>query len=208
MKNKITENEIYLRNVPKTTEILNKKTVAIAGCGGLGSNIAIALARSGVGNMILVDFDTVEVSNLNRQYYFQSDVGELKVLALANHIKAINPKINLVVYIQKLKGKDVTKLFSAADLMIEAFDKAESKKWLIDTWCKNYPEKPIICGSGMSGLGNTDKLKVVRAGNLFICGDQFSEMSEGLSAPRVAIVANMQANEALELLTKKYLYNV
>ena len=194
--------EIYKRNVPETTEILKKSTVGIAGCGGLGSNIAIALARTGVGNLILVDFDVVELSNLNRQYYFTKDVGELKAIALANHIKAINQDINIAVYIQEIRPKDVLKLFGGVDILIEAFDKAASKKWLIDSWCKNNNIKPIICGSGMSGLGKTDKLKVVRAGNIFICGDQISDMKEGLSAPRVAIVANMQANEAVEYLSR------
>jgi len=204
MKNNVNQRnmnqELFARNVSGSTEILKQKTVGIAGCGGLGSNIAVALARSGVGNLILVDFDVVELSNLNRQYYFQSDVGELKALALANHLKAINPEINLIVHIQKLQPKEISKIFGDVDLLIEAFDKAESKKWLIDHWCTNYAEKTIICGSGMSGLGNTDSLQVQRAGNLIICGDQTSDISEGLSAARVAIVANMQANEALEKL--------
>ncbi len=197
------KNEIYKRNVPGSSEILKKATIGIAGCGGLGSNIAISLARAGIGNLVLVDFDQVELSNLNRQCYFTKDVGELKAIALANHIKAINPEINLTVYIQKIQPNAISKLFGDVDILMEAFDKAESKKWLIDSWSKKYPEKPIICGSGMSGYGKTEKLKVVRAGNIVICGDQVSDMKEGLCAPRVAIVANMQANAAVEILIDK-----
>jgi len=195
--------EIFSKNVAGSYEILKHKTVGIAGCGGLGSNIAVSLTRAGVGNIILVDYDIIEPSNLNRQYYFQKDIGELKALALANILKEINPQVNLEVYIQELKPKDVSKIFKNVDLLLEAFDKAESKKWLIDTWCQKFPDRPIICGSGMSGIGKTDLLKVNSAGNLIVCGDQKSVLKEGLSAPRVAIVANMQANEALDWLVNK-----
>ncbi|MFO7896334.1 MAG: sulfur carrier protein ThiS adenylyltransferase ThiF [Candidatus Cloacimonadales bacterium] len=199
-KDNFNPKNIYCRNVAGSAEILQQKTVGIAGCGGLGSNIAIALARSGVGNMILVDYDLVELSNLNRQYFFLQDVGELKALALANHIKKINPRINLEVHICKLRATDVKKIFGDVDLLLEAFDKAESKKWLIESWMKLQPNKPIICGSGISGLGKTAALRVEKSGNIIMCGDQRSEMSQGLAAPRVAIVANMQANEAVEYL--------
>lgn len=195
--------EIFSKNVEGSYAILKNKTVGIAGCGGLGSNIAVALTRSGVGNLILVDYDIIEPSNLNRQYYFQKDIGELKALALANILKEINPDVNLEVHIQELKPKDVSKIFKNVDILMEAFDKAESKKWLIDTWCQKFPDKPIICGSGMSGIGKTDMLKVNTSGNLIVCGDQFSTLKDGLSAARVAIVANMQANEAVNLLINK-----
>lgn len=202
--NKFNPQELYARNVAGSSEILQEKSIGLAGCGGLGSNIAVALARAGVGNMILVDFDLVELSNLNRQYYFREDIGELKALALAKIIKKINPQINLEVHIRKLRPKDIKQIFGDVDLLIEAFDKAESKKWLIDSWLKLQSVKPIICGSGMGGLGNSAALKVEKSGNIIMCGDQFSEMSQGLAAPRVAIVANMQANEALEYLVKNH----
>jgi len=198
--NNFNPQKLYARNVAGSSEILQQKCIGIAGCGGLGSNIAVALARAGVGNMILVDYDLVELSNLNRQYYFLEDIGELKALALAKIIKKINPQINLEVHIRKLRPQDIKQIFGDVDLLIEAFDKAESKKWLIDSWLKMQSIKPIICGSGMGGLGKTAALKVEKSGNIIICGDQFSEMSQGLAAPRVAIVANMQANEALQYL--------
>jgi sulfur carrier protein ThiS adenylyltransferase len=193
---------IFNRNVPGSTAILQKSVIAIAGCGGLGSNAAAALVRAGIGKLIIADFDIVEESNLNRQYYFQSDIGKKKAEALGSHLKAINPGIKLDVHTKKLTKEDVPILFKKADILIEAFDRAEGKQWLIEAWCKYFPERVIICGSGISGLGNTDKLKVQKAGNIYFCGDGESDMSMGLCSARVAIVANMQANVAIEILVR------
>ena len=193
-------NNIFTRNVPGTTEILQKRIVGIAGCGGLGSNAAVALVRAGIGKLILADFDIVEVSNLNRQYYFQADIGEIKVEALARHLKAINPEIDLDLHKIELTPENISLIFRDADLLIEAFDRAESKQWLIEAWCRAFPEKPIIVGSGLSGLGNSNSLKVQQAGNIYFCGDGETDMSMGLCSPRVAIAANMQANTAIEIL--------
>ncbi|MDD3052323.1 MAG: ThiF family adenylyltransferase, partial [Candidatus Cloacimonetes bacterium] len=122
--------------------------------------------------------------------------------ALAHYLKQINPQINLSLINKMLCPADVSNYFSQAEILIEAFDKATDKQWLIETWCELYPKKYIICGSGISGLGDSNKLRVQNAGRIIFCGDQFSEMSEGLCSARVAIVANMQANEAIELLVK------
>ena len=192
--------EIFSRNVPGTTEILQKATVAIAGCGGLGSNAAVSLVRAGVGCLILADFDVVEVSNLNRQYFFQSDIGKPKVEALAGHLRNINPQVQLVLHKVELTPELISNIFAEADLLIEAFDKAENKHWLIESWCTAFPKRPIIVGSGLSGCGSTETLKVHKSGNIYFCGDETTDMSLGLCAPRVAIVANMQANIAVELL--------
>jgi len=197
------DNRLFERNVPGSTEVLARCTIALAGCGGLGSNAAIALARSGVGRLILVDSDAVELSNLNRQHFFQADLGRPKVEALADHLKAINPAIELALHTKRMQREDVFHLFAAADLLIEAFDLAESKKWLIEEWCSLFPDRPIICASGISGLGHTESLTVRRSGNIVLCGDEWSEMAQGLCAARVGIVANMQANLAIELLMSK-----
>ena len=194
---------IFDRNVPGTTEKLAVATVGIAGCGGLGSNAAVALARAGVGRLILVDHDRVEISNLNRQYYFQSDIGKVKVKALSEHLRAINPAIAIEPHDIELEPDQVQNIFAGADLLIEAFDRAESKRWLIESWCKAFPEKHIVCGSGLSGCGATDSLKVHSAGYIHMCGDEETDMSLGLCAARVGIVANMQANVAIEILSGK-----
>jgi len=195
--------EIFSKNVPGTTEILQKSTAGIAGCGGLGSNIAVSLTRAGVGTLIIIDFDTVELSNLNRQHYFLRHVGKRKVDSLEEQLKEINPDIKLIKHDCEIKPENVAQLFGRADILIEAFDKAESKKWLIETWCDLFPHKPVICGNGLSGYGKTDELKVTKIGEIYFCGDCKTDMSIGLSAPRVSIVANMEANIAVELLLAK-----
>lgn len=197
------DDAMFARNVPGSTGILRAATVAIAGCGGLGSNAAVSLVRAGVGALVLVDSDVVELSNLNRQHYFRADVGRRKVDALALHLRAISPGVALELHAVRLAPGDVPRLFAGADLLIEAFDLAESKKWLVEAWCRAFPERPVVCASGISGLGATEALRVRRAGQIVLCGDEVSDMSEGLSAPRVAIAANMEANVAVELIVKK-----
>lgn len=193
---------IFDRNVPGTTEKLAAATVGIAGCGGLGSNAAVALARAGIGRLILVDHDRVEPSNLNRQHYFQSDIGKVKVEALGHHIREINPAIALELHDIELTPEHVPEVFAQADLLIEAFDRAENKRWLIESWCKNFPDRHIVCGSGLSGCGSTDTLGVHSSGHIHMCGDEETDMSLGLCAARVGIVANMQANVAIEILIR------
>ncbi len=192
--------KIFERNVPGTRDILSRLTVAVAGCGGLGSNAAVALARAGIGKLVITDPDVVELSNLNRQYYFLDDVGKRKTDALTSHLLNINPGLNVESHFIELTKENVCELFKEADILIEAFDKAESKAWLIETWCIHFPDKPVVCGSGLSGYGNTTTLTVQRSGNIVMCGDFETDMSMGLTSSRVAIVANMQANEAIEIL--------
>jgi len=201
---KVEIERIFERNVPGTRGILSKKTAAVAGCGGLGSNAAVALARAGIGKLIIADFDKVELSNLNRQYYFLPDVGKLKTQALSAHLWAINPDLQIEAFCVELSPKNVPLLFKEADLLIEAFDKAESKMWLIETWCTHFPRKPAICASGISGYGSTSALTVRQAGHIIVCGDQKTDMSMGLISSRVAIAANMEANVAIEWLINRH----
>jgi len=196
--------EIFVRNVPGMTEKLQKAVIGIAGCGGLGSNIAVALTRAGVGKLILCDFDIVEASNLNRQHFFQSDIGKIKSEALAVHLKNINPVIELEVYTQKLTAETAVQIFGTTDILMEAFDRAESKKWLIESWCTHFPQKPVIAGSGLADYGKFDLLKIRKAGRIYLCGDESSDMSIGLCAPRVMIVAAMQANLAVEIIMDNF----
>ncbi|MDD5657702.1 MAG: sulfur carrier protein ThiS adenylyltransferase ThiF [Elusimicrobia bacterium] len=194
---------IFARNVPGMTEALRRRVVGVAGCGGLGSNAAVALVRAGVGELILADFDVVEESNLNRQAYERPDIGAEKVRALARHLRAINPAVRISEHVCRIVPGNVAELFGRADLLIEAFDQADAKKWLIESWCRAFPGKDIICGNGLSGCGRTEDLKVVQVGaHLWFCGDGGSELSLGLCSARVAIVANMQANLAIERLMR------
>ena len=191
----------------KFEEIKNKlksKTVGIAGCGGLGSNCAVALARVGVGNLLIVDFDVIEESNLNRQYYFYDQIGEKKSAALKDNIKKINSEVNVIAIDKKLDSDSILEIFKDCDVIVEAFDKAEMKHMIIETVLEKFPDKPIVSGIGMAGWGDNSSIKSVQHNNLYICGDQKTEASEDNPplAPRVGIVANMQANIVLEILLK------
>lgn len=194
--------EIFERNVPGSTGILASKTVGIAGCGGLGSNAAASLVRAGIGRLILADHDTVEPSNLNRQYYFTEDIGRVKVEALADRLLTINPEVELTSWDIELTPENVPEIFEDADLLIEAFDLADRKRWLIETWCGAYPERPIVAASGVSGIGATGEIRVRSSGRIYVIGDEVSDIGLGLCSARVAIAANMQANVAIELLLR------
>ena len=191
---------IFERNVPGSTELLQKARVGIAGCGGLGSNAAVALVRAGLGHLILADFDSVELSNLNRQYFFQDDVGLPKTEALANHLKNINPTVTLQLHQEELTSDSVPEIFKDADILLEAFDKAESKAWLIESWAAAFPDRALVIGNGLSGAGRTNRLRVKKVGNLYFCGDGETGMELGLCSARIAIAANMEANVVTSLL--------
>ena len=184
---------------------LKSKTIGIAGCGGLGSNCAVALARTGIGKMVLVDFDKVEESNLNRQYFFRNQIGEFKADALRANIHSIDEDIELETHVIKLDSHSVEGLFVDCDIIIEAFDTDDAKQMIIETVLADMPGKIIISGQGLAGYGNNESLRTHAHGNLFIVGDAATEVSEHQPplAPRVGIVAGMQANLALELLLKE-----
>lgn len=196
----MTDQLIFARNVPGMTARLQRAVIAIAGCGGLGSNIAVMLTRAGVGRLIVADSDRVETENLNRQHFFRADVGRRKVQALADQLRAINPDIELVLHDRQVQPATVGSLFGDAELLIEAFDDAAAKQWLIESWCSEFPDRPVISASGLAGYGRSDTLSVQRAGEIYFCGDGTSDAAEGLCAARVLLVAAMQANTAVEIL--------
>jgi sulfur carrier protein ThiS adenylyltransferase len=184
---------------------LGDKVVGIAGCGGLGSNCAVALARVGVGRLIVVDFDAIEPSNLNRQYYFRDQVGKNKALALKQIIKRIDSKVIVDAVDARLDGTNIPVIFKDCDVIVEAFDKAEMKQMIIEAVSEELPGRSLVCGVGLAGWGNTTDIKAERYGNIYICGDQVKETSDKFPplAPRVGMVANMQANVVLEILLGK-----
>ena len=192
---------IFERNHPKLA-ILARKTIGIAGCGGLGSNAAIALARAGIGTLVLADFDTVEWSNLNRQQYTADDIGILKTEALKKHIMTITPHTTVRIFSEQVSKENIQQIFGACDILIEAFDTSRSKVQLIEQWMRLFPNRPVISGSGMAGIGHLDELTVRKMGNLYICGDEKRDMEELFSPARVAIVGLMQAEIAMELLVQ------
>lgn len=184
---------------------IGDKIIGVAGCGGLGSNCAVALVRAGIKHLVIADFDVIDESNLNRQYFFLNQVGRKKVFALRDNLLAIYPDVNVETYDTRLDEDNLVKIFGNCDVIVEAFDEASQKQMLIETFLSEMPEKIIISGVGVAGYGNNNALKTSKFGNLFICGDNISEVSEVNPplAPRVGIVANMQANQVLELLLRR-----
>jgi len=185
-------------------KILQHKTVGIAGAGGLGSNCAVALARVGTGTLIITDFDVVSESNLNRQYFFYDQIGKPKADALKENIQRINPSVTVIPHKICLTKDNVPVIFRDCDVIVEAFDQADQKEMLIETVLTEFPDKPLVVGLGMAGWGNNDSIHCRKVDNMFICGDEVSEIGPDLPpiAPRVGIVANMQANVVLEILLK------
>ena len=190
------------RMTPGVYDKVKKGSVAIAGLGGLGSNIAIALARTGVGRLLLVDFDTVEPSNLNRQAYGISHLGMKKIDAMKDVISDINPFISVETICKRVTEDNVLELFSGYNVVCEAFDKAESKAMLVNMLIENTDVK-VVAASGMAGYESSNSIKTVRRmSRLYVCGDMENEAKEGmgLMAPRVQICAGHQANMIIRLL--------
>jgi sulfur carrier protein ThiS adenylyltransferase len=182
---------------------LSKFRVGIAGAGGLGSNCAVALARSGVGTLVIADFDVVEKSNLNRQYYFTDQIGSMKTVALKKNIYKINNEVVVIIYQKILDRLNIPEIFSGCNIIVEALDSSEMKEMLIETVQIKMPGIPVVVGSGMAGWGKTNDISSRKIDDtLFVCGDEYSEVSDNMPpiAPRVGIVANMQANIVVELL--------
>jgi sulfur carrier protein ThiS adenylyltransferase len=186
------------------TKILSRKTVGIAGCGGLGSNCAVALARVGIGTLIIADFDVITVGNLNRQYYFFDQVGHKKVTSLKENIARINPDVNVIACDLRLIPENIPSIFGGCDVIVEAFDLAGQKEMFLESVLGAMPSIPVVAGLGMAGWGMNDTIHCRQVDNLFICGDEISEISPEMPpiAPRVGMVANMQANVVLEILLK------
>lgn len=185
--------------------ILKDYTVGIAGAGGLGSNCAVALARVGIGKLVIADFDVVSKTNLNRQYFFLEQLGMKKVDALKINIEKINPAVVVESYDKKVTKDNAKEMFSGCDVLVEAFDLPGQKQMFIEFALEHFPEKPLIAGSGIAGYGSNESIKLRQIDNLYICGDETTETEENVPplAPRVAMVANMQANQVLEVIIDK-----
>jgi len=196
--------EFFSSHDKRIIPILQKAVIGIAGAGGLGSNAALSLVRAGIGKLIIADFDRIEPSNLNRQQFFADQVGMPKVIALMQNLESVSPFTQLQVHDIKLNEDNIPVIYQDVDIMIEAFDKAEMKEMLIETWLSSFPDKPIVAASGLAGWGKNELLHSRKIDNFYICGDETTELQSGISpmAPRVGIVANMQANLVLELLLK------
>lgn len=193
---------LYARNPPGSLGRLKDRVVGIAGAGGLGSNIAVSLLRSGVQRFIIADHDRVELSNLNRQHYFSDQVGMKKTAALRQNLLRINPYVEVTSHCLPITAANLAGVFADAEILIEAFDAPEMKALTAQCWTKAYPERFLVMGSGVSGYGASNAMHTTVHGRLVICGDQKTPCTAtvGLTACRLGIVAQMQANAALEIL--------
>lgn len=192
------------RHTLKVHKKIRNAKVGVAGLGGLGSNVAVSLARSGIGQLLLIDFDIVEPSNLNRQQYFIKHLGMKKTDALKQILKDINPFITIETMDGYVDESNACDLFKDVDVIVEAFDNPISKAVLVNTLLEKNIKKPIVAASGVGGYGPSNHIKTRRIfNNVYLVGDGV-EGTEGFMAPRVAIAANHQANMVLRLILDEY----
>ncbi|MGN0551213.1 MAG: thiamine biosynthesis protein ThiF [Acutalibacteraceae bacterium] len=198
---------LMARHTPGVHKKIEKARVAVLGLGGLGSNIALQLARTGVGCLHLIDFDVVEPSNLNRQQYKIKHLGMYKTDALKQEISEINPYIKVITNCIKLDENNILDIIKGDEIICEAFDNPDCKAMAVNAVLENYPEKYIVAASGMAGFesGNTIKTKKITS-RFYMCGDgeTGAQQGRGLMAPRVSICAGHQANTVLRILTGEY----
>lgn len=186
------------------TEKLSQATVAICGLGGLGSNIAICLARAGVKKLILVDFDNVDVTNLQRQQYKAFQVGMPKANALVENLKEIAPYVELDACNEKVTEENIDKFVQNADVVCEAFDNPEAKSMLVNAVLEKHPQKNLVAASGMAGTDNANSIATRKISkHFYLCGDGKSDVNEGLEllAPRVMVCAAHQALTVIRIIS-------
>ncbi len=197
------ETLLTARHTPGIYDKLKKATVGVAGLGGLGSAVAIALARMGLGTLILVDYDVVEPSNLNRQQFTIDQIGTPKAETIKTILAKINPYVRVNIFREVLTGDNLSDMFKSADVLVECFDRAEEKKMLLETAAECLPDTFIIGASGLAGYGDSNSIKTWRLSDkIFVVGDleKAAESGLGLMAPRVGIAAHHQANLVISLL--------
>ena len=185
---------------------LSMTSAAVCGLGGLGSNVAISLARAGLGTLLLIDFDRVDVSNLHRQQYRVSQLGMYKTEAMKQILSEISPYCKVITHTVKMTEENLS-LIADCGIVCECFDSAECKAMLVNGVAEHYPEKHIVSASGMSGLHTGNRIQTKRLGKrLYICGDGMSDVADDgtLFAPRVMLCAAHQANTVLRIIAGKF----
>ena len=198
----LKEEDLLKRNVKGISKKLKKTRVCILGLGGLGSNVAVLLARSGIGFLKLVDFDTVEASNLNRQQYRISHIGLKKTEAMKSIIREINPFVETDILDIKVDRENIHSIVGDIEIVVEAFDRAETKAMLMEELLTNT-NKIVVSASGMAGLGSANEIVTRKIkDNFYLVGDNYSDYEEylGIMSTRVMICAAHQANMVLRLI--------
>ena len=181
--------------------ILENAKVGIAGAGGLGSNVAMLLVRAGMKKLVIADFDIVNESNLNRQFFFRRQLGEKKIAAPAENLRVIEPDLDLSLHDVRLTPENADFVFAGCNVVVEAFDSAEAKAMLLHSLLPTG--KPIVSATGLAGWGRSNDIRVRKVGrNLILVGDQMRDVRDGFApvGVRVGIAAAMQANSVVSLL--------
>ena len=200
-------NALEERHGKELHKVFSSATVAICGLGGLGSNIAISLARAGIGKLILCDFDRVDITNLHRQQYKADQIGMYKTDALADNLREIAPYIELETHTEQITEENVVTLLKDADIICEAFDDAECKAVLTNTVLTEMRDKYLVAASGMAGLYDANRIKTRKVTSKFyLCGDGESDIADGIGlvSSRVMICAAHQAHTVLRILANNF----
>ena len=182
-------------------------TVAVCGLGGLGSNIAIALARVGIGKLLLIDFDRVDITNVHRQQYKANQIGLYKTDALAKNLLEIAPYTEITAVTAKITEENFADLLKGADVVCEAFDNAEAKAMLVNGVLEQLPDCYLVAASGMAGMDTPNTIRTRKVmGRFYLCGDETNDVADtiGLVAPRVMLCAAHQAHTVLRILAGEY----
>ena len=195
------------RHGKELQQAFSSATVAVCGLGGLGSNIAIALARAGVGRLILIDFDRVDITNLHRQQYKAEQIDMYKTVALAENLKEIAPYISLEIHTERITEDNAVTLLQDADIICEAFDDAEWKAMLTNTVLTEMRDKYLVAASGMASLYDANRIKTRKVTSKFyLCGDEESDVADGIGlvSSRVMVCAAHEAHTVLRILANNF----
>ena len=198
---------LYERHGEDVQKKFSAATIALCGLGGLGSNIAISLARAGIGKLILIDFDKVDITNLHRQQYKANQIDMDKTDALSENLKEIAPYIGIESHTVRITEDNAVELLKDADIICEAFDNAECKAMLTNLILETMPNKFLVAASGMAGFGSANSIRTRKiTSRFYLCGDEESDVqSEGsLVSSRVMLCAAHQAHTVLRILAEQF----
>ena len=185
---------------PEERAALESVRVGIAGAGGLGSNCAMHLVRSGVKHITIADFDIVNESNLNRQFFFHDQIGQKKVEAIKANLLRIEPDADIRAVDMRLDASSAREIFADCGIVVEAFDAVDAKVMLVSAFASSG--KKLVTASGLAGWGRSNAMKVRKMGNIVAIGDGETSVGDGAApvSPRVGIAAAMEANAVVSLL--------
>ncbi len=195
------KDSVFVDNPPGLREKLSAARVGVAGCGGIGSNVALLLARAGVASLVLADHDRVEERNLNRQCYFRRHVGMPKVEALRQEILDIGGGTRVRALERRIDERNASRLFKGCGVLVEALDLDESKEMLLEAWLSAFPGTPVVACSGVAGIGDASMIRADRRAGLTMVGDGVSLLNLGTLSARVCLVASVMALEVVRILS-------